>query len=283
MEINLQYKISEAVQTYLDADKKTIEDFSKETKISKVTLYQLFKKNTASPKVIENIYSFLYASKYRLNAVKEELLVETSTNKILFHGSKYGFNSVSASGSRENCDFGNGFYLGETYFQALSFVCENESSSVYSFSFKEEGLNILKFKCSLEWMLAICYYRKSLNKYKNADKIQKIIEKINKADLIIAPIADNKMFYVMSLFANGDINSNVAIHSLSASKLGLQYVFKTEKALKCLTPIEKYYLCKKEKEDCQFISNKRADEIETKLKLAKREFRGGLFIEELLK
>ena len=43
------------------------------------------------------------------------------------------------------------------------------------------------------------------------------------------------------------------------------------------------YLCQEEKNDCIKNLNKRTLEIETKLKLAKREFRTGLFIEELLK
>ena len=49
---------------------------------------------------------------------------------VLFHGSKYGLSEVTISGSRDNDDFGKGFYLGETYNQALSFVCEKEKSCV---------------------------------------------------------------------------------------------------------------------------------------------------------
>ena len=80
----------------------------------------------------------------------------------------------------------------------------------------------------------------------------------------------------------GEINCDVAIHSLSTSKLGKQYVFKTEKSLEILKPIEKYYLCQREKEDCGDRLKQRGLEIETKLKLAKREYRNALFIEEIL-
>lgn len=48
-------------------------------------------------------------------------------------------------------------------------------------------------------------------------------------------------------------------------------------------PIEKYYLCQEEKDDTIKKLSMRTLEIETKLKLSKREFREGLFIEELLK
>ncbi len=112
--------------------------------------------------------------------------------------------------------------------------------------------------------------------------IQDIINKTTQADLIIAPIADNKMFDVMEQFSDGDINADVALHSLSASKLGLQYVIKTKKALNQLIPIEKYFVFEPERKDCEKWSIERGHEIDTKLKLAKREYRNGLYIEELL-
>ena len=133
----------------------------------------------------------------------------------------------------------------------------------------------------MEWMLAICYHRGTLGSYSDDKKVRNIIDKINKADVVIAPIADNKMFYIMAQFTEGEINVDVALHSLSASKLGLQYIFKTDKALNKLTPIEKYYLCMPERDDCKKSLIERGFEIDTKLKLAKREFKTGLYIEEI--
>ena len=113
--------------------------------------------------------------------------------------------------------------------------------------------------------------------------VQRIVNKVQNADVVVAPIADNKMFYIMSQFAEGEINADVALHSLSASGLGLQYILKTERALKKCTPIEKYYLSAPEREECRKTLIERGYEIDTKLKLAKREFKEGLYIEELLK
>ena len=150
----------------------------------------------------------------------------------MFHGSKSGLSDITVSGSRNKCDFGNGFYLGQTFNQALSFVCEKDRASVYSFKYSLEGLKSVEFDCSLDWMIAICYFRGTINKYARSKRVQEVIKKIEDADVIIAPIADNKMFYVMSQFAEGEINADAAIHSLSASRLGMQYIFKTDKALK---------------------------------------------------
>ena len=282
IKVDCNYNIADDIGFIIEAEHINKSEFAKEANISRTTLDEIIKNNITSENIYEKIYSFIYSKKYRINSVKEELIKEKFHN-VLFHGSKDGLSYISDKGSRDSCDFGNGFYLGETYNQALSFVCEKDSSSVYSFRYSLDGLKIKRFECNLEWMLAICYYRGTIEEYKSKDIISKIISEVEDADVIIAPIADNKMFYIMAQFTDGEINADVALHSLSASKLGLQYIFKTDKAINKLIPIERYYICKSEKQDCKDKLIERGFEIDTKLKLAKREFKDGLYIEEILK
>ena len=282
IKVDNNYDIADDIRFIIEAEHINKNEFAEEANISRTTLDEIIKNNITSENIYEKIYSFIYSKKYRINSVKEELIKEKFHN-VLFHGSKDGLSYISDKGSRDSCDFGNGFYLGETYNQALSFVCEKDSSSVYSFRYSLGGLKIKRFECNLEWMLAICYYRGTIEEYKSKDIISKIISEVEDADVIIAPIADNKMFYIMAQFTDGEINADVALHSLSASKLGLQYIFKTDKAINKLIPIERYYICKSEKQDCKDKLIERGFEIDTKLKLAKREFKDGLYIEEILK
>ena len=282
LNVECDYNIKEDIRFLLEYENLNNIELSEKTGISRVTLDSIEKTRVTRDSVCEKIYSFAYMNNYRINAVKEELIKEKYHN-VLFHGSKYGLSAVTILGSRDNCDFGKGFYLGETYKQALSFVCEKEKSSVYSFRYSFDDLKIKRFECDLEWMIAICYYRGTLGRFSSNSMVSKIINEIEGVDVVIAPIADNKMFYVMAQFTEGEINADVALHSLSASKLGLQFIFKTEKALKNLIPIERYYLSNPEREDCRKFLNERSYEIDTKLKLAKREFRTGLYIEEILK
>lgn len=282
LNINCDYNIAEDIEFLMECERINHAEFSTRTKVSRTTLIEIIKNNKARTDVYEKIYSYAFNKKYRINSVKEELLKEKYPT-ILFHGSKEGLSKVSVWGSRDNCDFGSGFYMGETYHQALSFVCENENSCVYSFRCSLDGFKIKAFECNLEWMLAICYYRGTLNSYKNNTTLKKIIAEVESADVIIAPIADNKMFYIMAQFTDGEINADVALHSLSASKLGLQYVFKTDKAIDRLIPVERYYISKPEREDCKTRLIERGFEIDTKLKLAKRKYKTGLYIEEILR
>ncbi len=282
IKVDFDYNIKEDIEFILESEKINNIELSERTKVSRTTLDSIEKHGKARDDVCEKIYAYAYENKYRINSVKEELLKEKYHN-ILFHGSKNGLSEITVLGSRNNCDFGQGFYLGETYNQAVSFVCEKEKSSVYSFKYSLDDLKIKKFDCDLEWMLAICYFRGTLGEYAQDSKVREIINEINAVDVIIAPIADNKMFYIMAQFTEGEINADVALHSLSASKLGLQCIFKTNKALQNLIPIEKMYVSIPEREDCRRALNERSYEIDTKLKLAKREYKIGLYIEEILK
>ena len=282
IKVDCDYNIKEDIGFILESEKINNIELSERTNVSRTTLIGIEKNGKARDDVCEKIYAYAYENKYRINSVKEELIKEKYQD-VLFHGSKDGLSEVTISGSRENCDFGKGFYLGETYHQALSFVCEKEKSCVYSFRYSLTDLKIKKFECNLEWMLAICYYRGTLKEFHSNSMISQIVADIEAADVVIAPIADNKMFYVMAQFTEGEINADVALHSLSASRLGLQFIFKTEKALQNLVPIEKLYLSNPEREDCRRALNERSYEIDTKLKLAKREFKTGLYIEEILK
>lgn len=282
IKVDCNYNIKADIGFILEAEKINTLELSERTKVSRTTLDTIQKQGKARDDVCEKIYAYAYENKYRMNAVKEELVKEKYGN-VLFHGSKNGLTEIAISGSRNNCDFGRGFYLGETYHQALSFVCEKEKSSVYLFRYSLADLKIKTFGCNLEWMLAICYYRGMLGEFGLNSRVRQIIDDVEKADVIIAPIADNKMFYVMVQFTEGEINDDVALHSLSASKLGLQYIFRTDKALRNLIPVERLYLSVPEREDCRKTLNERSYEIDTKLKLAKREFKTGLYIEEILK
>lgn len=282
IQVHCEYNIINDIHFLMESEQINSSELAEKVKISRTTLDELLKKGKASDEVYEKVYSYAYQHNYRLNAVKEELLKEKYKN-VLFHGSKEGLSSITNTGSRKNCDFGNGFYLGESYKQALSFVCEKENASIYSFRYSLDDLKVKRFECDLEWMLAICYYRNTIKEYEKNENIQKIISKTKDADVIIAPIADNKMFYIMTQFTEGEINADVALHSLSASNLGLQYIFKTEKAINKLIPEEHYFISKSEKEDCKKSLIERSFEIDTKLKLAKREFRTGLYVEEILK
>lgn len=283
--INLEkinYQINSDLQIFMASELLNIDELAKILNLSKNTLYEVLNGMDVNKEVNEKICSYFYNCGYRFNQAKENILKEEN-KLVLFHGSKSGLRIVSNDGSRSNCDFGKGFYLGESFYQALSFISDFDESSIYSFYLDIEDLNVYRFKENIEWVLAICYFRGKLDKYKNNKIIKDIIKKVNSADVIVAPIADNKMFHIMDLFIEGEINVNITLHSLVKASLGNQYVIKSNKALNKLTVIEKYYVSNLEKEEALNKLINRVNDIDENLKLNKRKYREGQYIEEILK
>ena len=114
IQVNCDYNIKDDIEFFLEAKGINNLELSENIHVSRSTLDEVLKKGHARKEVYEKFYSYAYKENYRLNSVKEELLKEKFKN-ILFHGSKNGLSFVDDNGSRDKCDFGGGFYLGETY------------------------------------------------------------------------------------------------------------------------------------------------------------------------
>ena len=130
-----------------------------------------------------------------------------------------------------------------------------------------------------------CYVDKKLSKKIGKDEgIYYTIDNIDyyfKANDIIKLISDIIKEVILN---QGNITDIEAIHALSASRLGNQYVFKTEKALNKINFLERLYCSSDERKDSMLSTIDRKNVIDTKLRLAKREFRNqGVYIDEVFK
>ena len=82
----------------------------------------------------------------------------------------------------------------------------------------------------------------------------------------------------------GTITDVQCLHALSANNLGLQFVFKSERACKDLLFIDRLYICENEKR--QYLKKKRelATEGRSKVLLSIEEYRRqGRFFDEIFK
>ncbi len=232
-------------------------------------------------------YNFVFGKGIRLNKIKEQLFKEDCgcNSTILFHGAKtYIDGQISIEKSKNTNDFGRGFYCGESLEQSAMFVANYPESSLYILEFDKTDLSYTQLNVDREWMLFIAYFRNKLTDYADHPIIKTLLSKLEGVDFIIAPIADNRMFEIIDSFIDGEITDIQCQHCLSATNLGNQYVFVTDKALRqlqilrhCyLAPDEKnYYLSYKQEELC--IGN-------DKVKIARKQYRGqGEYIEDILK
>ncbi|MEE1341619.1 MAG: DUF3990 domain-containing protein [Lachnospiraceae bacterium] len=243
-------------------------------------------KTTPSAKLLEQVYQFAFEKNIKLNRLKEMLWTENleRNHKLLFHGAKREINGdLDVHKSRSNNDFGQGFYTGESYEQAISFISGFDKSCVYFLDFYEKGLQCKRYEVDQEWMMTIAYYRGALEEYKSHPTVRKLVEQSRGCDYIIAPIADNRMFQIINSFILGEITDEQCKHCLAATNLGYQYVFVSEKSVNHVKLIERCYISANEKEYYKNIRSSNTKLGDDKVKLARIQYRGkGRYIDEIL-
>ena len=239
-----------------------------------------------SAKILENVYTFAFAKNIKINKLKEMFWRDDlkKHEKLLFHGAKSKIDGeIDIHRGRHNNDFGQGFYAGESYEQAISFVSGFENSSVYYICFNADNLMCKRYAVNQEWMMTIAYYRGALDEYKNHPVVKKIIEQSRVCDYIIAPIADNRMFQIINSFIEGELTDEQCKHCLAATNLGMQYIFVSEKAVSQAKLIERCYISQNEREYYKHIRLEESKLGANKVKLARKQYRGkGRYIDEIL-
>ena len=122
-----------------------------------------------------------------------------------------------------------------------------------------------------------------LDEYKNNSLVLKIINELEDVDVIIAPIADNRMFDIINEFVENEITDEQCKHALAATNLGFQYVLKTQKAITNLNYLREMYVSSKEKDYCINSRISLTNNGLQKVKMARIEYKGkGKYIEEIL-
>lgn len=235
---------------------------------------------------LEAVYNFAFDRGIRLNKIKEQLFREEckKDNVILFHGAKtYIDGDLSIEKSKDTNDFGKGFYSGESLEQSAMFVSNYPNSSLYIAEFDKTNLKGVQLGVNRDWMLMIAYFRNRLNEYSEHPIIKELLSLLEDVDYIVAPIADNRMFEIIDSFIDGEITDIQCQHCLSATNLGNQYVFVTQKALSQVKILRHCYLCEAEKQSYISVRYEDSKVSNDKVKIARKQYRGqGKYIEEIL-
>jgi len=282
------YKISEDLLLVRKMLQISQQDIADAIGVDKKTITRIENKESVpSYSTLDKIYNYFYLKGIRINNIKEMLYKEELKDKeiLLFHGTRTEIKGdISSYASRDKIDFGKGFYCGDSSLQTVSFIKKIPESSYYIISFKDEGLKSLRLEVNQEWMLAVAFFRGTLDEYKNHPLIKNIIKKIQESDYIIAPIADNRMFRIIDQFIDGLITDEQCKHCLAATNLGYQYVFFNEKAVSKLTILERLFISSSERKESEALQAKVQQMSENKVKAAMIKYkRVGKYIEEILK
>ena len=283
----MKYNFPEDIKSIREILGLSQSEFAEQIGVEQVTISRNeLGKTEPSAKILESVYTFAFAKNIKINKLKEMLWRDDlrKNEKLLFHGAKSEIDGeIDIRRGRYNNDFGQGFYTGESYEQAISFVSGFDHSSVYYIRFDDKNLKCKRYEVDQEWMMTIAYYRGALDEYSNHPIIEKLIEQSRDCDYIIAPIADNRMFQIINSFIAGELTDEQCKHCLAATNLGMQYIFISEKAVSQAKLIERCYISNNERE---YYKNVRLEESklgDNKVKLARKQYRGkGRYIDEIL-
>lgn len=143
----------------------------------------------------------------------------------VYHGSYVAVPHPDLTHSRENVDFGKGFYTTPIYEQAEQwakrFRKQNKAGIVSEYSFDDSSLSdvkVLTFESySEEWLDFIlqCRTCKDATDY----------------NIVLGGVANDRVFNTVELYFDGLIDKAEAIKRLLYEKANLQIAFRTEKAL----------------------------------------------------
>jgi transcriptional regulator with XRE-family HTH domain len=189
-------------------------------KIAQLGMHDLAKDKSIS--IVSMIVDKIQQEEYKLNLDDQKL--------VLYHGSKAGIGGKISPISRDRCDFGKGFYMGTAPEQPLSLVCDFEQSRLYIVSLDLKGLACVTVDPDIDWAMLVAFNRGKMTDIKGTSLYRKYEKMANDADIIIGSIVNDRMFFVLDNFFQGNITDAALVGSLSALDLGLQYVAVTQKA-----------------------------------------------------
>jgi len=147
---------------------------------------------------------------------------------ILYHGSNTDFDTIELSKCLPNKDFGQGFYLTPSKYDALQRAkdkCRKEHEGVPTvLRYKWNETNPLKLsvkrfeKIDEEWVTFVFNNRKRKGKK-------------HKFDIVIGPVADDGVVLSLQLFENHYIDMKALIERLTYARPSIQYCFCTQRSI----------------------------------------------------
>lgn len=150
--------------------------------------------------------------------------------KTLYHGSKSGLVGPIRPASRDCCDFGSGFYMGDSPLQPQTLICRMERPWFYTLAFDMNGLVVSTFSSVREWALFIAYNRGAMAGYAGTPLEARMKAIVAGKDVLFGRIANDRVFYAAQRFFEGDITLEALADVLKALNYGNQYVALTERA-----------------------------------------------------
>ncbi|MDE6729209.1 MAG: DUF3990 domain-containing protein [Oscillospiraceae bacterium] len=204
---------------------------------------------------------------------------------ILYHGSKSGIIGNIQANSRTGCDFGKGFYMGESNKQAKGLVAEKPNPVLYTLKFKlsqipQDRILILDGE---NWLYAILANRGLCEDFSQLKLAEYWIHKLNQYDVIIGEIADDRMNDAIQRFSEYGLTDKGLEACLQSVGYGKQYVVKNDETCKLIEILAKRPLAKQEKATAaEYARQKRRESANIVNQMAKKYYGQGRLLSHIV-
>ena len=205
---------------------------------------------------------------------------------ILYHGSRGGIEGNIKPESREKCDFGKGFYLGENSMQVKGLIYGYSDPVFYEVRLKLSEIpkeRILRLE-GKEWIYAVLANRRKCEDFNKLELADKFRRKLSKYDVIIGPIADDRMNIAIKRFSDYTLTDKGLEYCLKKAEYGVQYVLKTEFACSKAEIISYHDLSEKEMDDAEVYGKNMRNKCKNIIDEASILYRNnGEYLDQLIK
>jgi hypothetical protein len=152
----------------------------------------------------------------------------------LYHGSNYDFTKVDLLKSKDRRDFGKGFYL-----TTLPNQAKDWAETLFD-RYGGDGVFVYEFEFAINDSLSLKKFDGLTEEWLNFIKENRIKGGLQHGfDVVQGVVANDKTNRTLALFVEGIYTVKMAIEKLRGNKLNDQISIHTEKALSCLTLINK--------------------------------------------
>ncbi len=174
--------------------------------------------------------------------------------------------------------------MGTEKTQPLTLICNYPDAKLYTLEADLTGLKILDIDVGIDWALLIAYNRGKMESAQGSAIYKRISKMAHGYDMIVGYIANDRMFVVLDRFFNGEITDTALINSLSALKLGKQYVAITQKACRQISIVEEKIISAQDRSSLKIQSeHNRSDGIALAEEMCRKYRREGRYFDEILK
>lgn len=157
---------------------------------------------------------------------------------VLYHGTNQSFDAIDLAKGLPNKDFGRGFYMTDSLECARKIALQRVdrlggAPTVLVYAFDDtKALAVKKYQSpTREWALFVRANRRDEVDARDHNRD-------NRYDLVIGPIANDKLSLQFRLFDKGMISLDDFVNGLTFKQVYLQYSFHTHRAIDCLTLME---------------------------------------------